>query len=304
MRGKTGKAHDLKATFKSLDTEEFIDVRFYRPAGYWWAKLFRKLGVSPNAVTLAAMFLGTGAGVCFYFTDPAVNVAGMLLLIWANMYDSADGQLARMTGRTSAFGRMLDGFCGDVWFVTIYAAICLRLTPQWGAWAWALGAAAGYCHSRQAALADYYRNAHLFFLLGKAGSELSHAAALREAYGRLSWKNDFLLKTGYALYLRYTKGQEKQTPQLQRMLGLVRGQYGEEAPEWLRRSFRAESLPLMKYANMLSFNTRVLALFVSLLIRTPWLYFVFEATALNAMFVYMLVKHERFCATFARELES
>lgn len=304
MRKKTANAHNLKSTFKSADTEEFIDVYFYRPAGYCWAKLFRKLRVSPNAVTLAAMCLGAGAGVCFYFTDPAVNLAGALLLVWANMYDSADGQLARMTGRSSTFGRMLDGFCGDVWFVTIYAAICLRLTPQWGPWAWALGAAAGYCHARQTALADYYRNVHLFFLKGKAGSELTHTSALKEACGRLSWKRNFLLKTGNLLYLRYTKGQEEQTPRLQVLLGLVRAQYADDAPEWLRRSFRAKSLPLMKYANMLSFNTRAIALFAGLLAGAPWLYFVFEATALNLMFVYMLAKHERFCAAFAGELES
>ncbi|MDR1556706.1 MAG: CDP-alcohol phosphatidyltransferase family protein [Tannerellaceae bacterium] len=296
--------HDIKSTLKSLDTEEFIDIHFYRPLGYGWARLFRKLHVSPNTVTVIAIILGIGAGVCFYFSNLLVNIAGMLLLIWANTYDSADGQLARMTGKTSPLGRMLDGFCGDAWFFTIYAAICLRLTPQWGAGIWLLGAVAGYCHTRQASLADYYRNVHLLFLNGKAGSELSDTAALKEEFKKLRWKKDFILKSGYILYINYTRGQEKQTPQLQRMLALIRNHYRGEAPEWFRKSFRQKSLPLMKYTNMLSFNTRVIALFISLSIHLPWLYFVFEATVLNVMFVYMLVKHERFCATFAGKLES
>ncbi|MDR1258413.1 MAG: CDP-alcohol phosphatidyltransferase family protein [Tannerellaceae bacterium] len=296
--------HDITSTFKSLDTEEFIDIHFYRPAGYFWAKLFSRLGVSPNTVTVIAIFLGAGAGICFYFNDLAINVAGMLLLVWANMYDSADGQLARMTGKSSPFGRMLDGFCGDAWFFTIYAAVCFRLMPQYGIWIWALGAVTGYCHTRQAALADYYRNVHLLFLKGKSGSEFSRASTLKKELGALSWRKDFILKLGNVIYANYTGKQERQTPRLQRMMAVISNRYGGEAPEWFRAAFREKSLPLMKYTNMLSFNTRVIALFISLFINMPWLYFVFEATVLNVMLIYMQVKHERFCTTFAAELES
>ncbi|MDR1937558.1 MAG: CDP-alcohol phosphatidyltransferase family protein [Tannerellaceae bacterium] len=302
MRNKTNRR--IESTLKSLDTEEFIDIHFYRRAGYRWAVVFRKLGVSPNGVTLIAIFLGMAAGVCFYFNDLAVNALGMFLLVWANTYDSADGQLARMTGQTSPLGRMLDGFCGDAWFFTIYAAICLRLTPEWGLWIWALGAVAGYCHTQQASIADYYRNVHLLFLKGKAGSELSDTASMKAAFDALSWKKDFILKLGNVFYMNYTKGQEKRTPRLQRMLAVIRGRHNGEAPEWFRKSFREKSLPLMKYTNMLSFNTRTIALFTGLAVGMPWLYFAFELTALNIMLVYMMVKHEGFCATFAKQLES
>ena len=97
-----------------MDTEEFIDIHFYRPIGYQWALFFNKLGVSPNSITIASIFIGIAAGICFYFQSLAINVIGMLLLIWANSYDSADGQLARMTGQKSALGRILDGAAGDL----------------------------------------------------------------------------------------------------------------------------------------------------------------------------------------------
>ena len=70
-----------------------------------------------------------------------------------------------------------------------------------------------------------------------------------------------------------------------------------------RDAFRAKSLPMMKYTNMLSFNTRTFALFASILIGMPWLYFAFELTVLNIMLVYMLCCHERFCKRFTKELE-
>lgn len=84
----------FRDSLKSMDTEEHIDLAFYRPIGYAWACLARKLGITPNAITIASIFLGIGAGIMFYFTPLWMNIIGMLLLVWANSFDSADGQLA------------------------------------------------------------------------------------------------------------------------------------------------------------------------------------------------------------------
>lgn len=299
---ETKTSPSLESTLKSLDTEEFIDIHFYRPIGYRWALFFNRFGVSPNSITIASIFIGIAAGICFYFQSLTINIVGMLLLVWANSYDSADGQLARMTGKKTPLGRILDGFSGDLWFISIYAAICLRLTPEWGIWIWLLAATTGFFHSKQAAMADYYRNIHLLFLKGKAGSELSHSPQLKENYKKMSWKRDFIYKLFETFYINYTVGQEKLTPKFQRMMQVIRTKYHDQAPEWFRAAFRRKSLPLMKYTNMLSFNTRVIALFISLFIGKPWLYFLFELTVLNAMLVYMIYTHERFCAVFTREL--
>ena len=53
---QTGQSN-FKASLKSLDTEEGIDLAFYRPIGYAWACLAKKLGVTPNAITIASIFL-------------------------------------------------------------------------------------------------------------------------------------------------------------------------------------------------------------------------------------------------------
>jgi len=303
MKEQTKKP-SIESTLKSLDTEEFIDIHFYRPIGYQWALFFHKLGVSPNAITIASIFTGIAAGICYYFQDLTVNILGMLLLVWANSYDSADGQLARMTGQSSPLGRILDGFCGDLWFISIYAAICLRLTPEWGIRIWILAAITGFFHSKQAAMADYYRNVHLLFLKGKSGSELSNSATLKENYKKLSWKKDFIYKLFETFYINYTVGQEQLSPKFQQMMQVLREKYDGEAPEWFRKAFREKSLPLMKYTNMLSFNTRVIVLFISLFINMPWLYFVFEMTVLNIMLVYMILTHEKFSKEFTRQLTS
>lgn len=50
----------------------------------------KRLGVTPNAITIASIFLGIGAGVAFYFPVMWINVIGIVLLVWANSFDSAD----------------------------------------------------------------------------------------------------------------------------------------------------------------------------------------------------------------------
>lgn len=318
MKNKTHQTSDhhkgnlksnFKASLKSMDTEEHIDLYFYRPIGYAWAVLARKLGVSPNAITIASIFLGVGAGVCFYFDNIWWNLLGVFLLVWADSFDSADGQLARMTGQYSRLGRILDGLSGDLWFAAIYVAICLRenVTSEFFSahhWViWVMAVATGLCHATQAAMGDYYRQFHLYFLKGEQGSELENARALRVKYNALSWKHDFWNKLVMTFYLNYTESQEKRTPCMQKLRHAIQERFKGNIPQSFRDKFRTLSLPLMKYTNILSFNVRTIALFVSILVfQMPWLYFAFELTVLNVILIYMMVRHERICARLTEEL--
>lgn len=86
------------------------------------------------------------------------------------------------------------------------------------------------------------------------------------------------------------------TPNFQRFYAFVQERYGDNIPQALRDEFRALSLPLMKYTNILTFNTRAIALYISLLIGEPWLYFIFEIVVMTSLFVYMRHRHEALCA--------
>lgn len=264
----TGKK-GVEASFKSMDTEEFLDIHFNRPIGYVWALFFQRFGIHPNVVTILSIILGVAAGVMFYYPDMTHTLIGIFLLMWANHYDSCDGQLARMTGKKTRWGRMLDGFAGDLWFITIYVAICLRLMNQplpfhlgeasgqtWSIYIWLIAWFSGtVCHSKQCTLADYYRNIHLFFLKGKAGSELDNFKQQREIFHSLPWKGNFWWKAFLYFYGNYTRKQEQMTPNFQRFYAFVQERYGDNIPQELRDEFRALSLPLMKYTNILTFNT-------------------------------------------------
>lgn len=286
-------------TYKSLDTEEWLDMVFTRPVGLLWVRLFIRLGFTPNVVTLLSIVLGIAAGVLFYFDSLSLNVLGILLLIQANIFDSTDGQMARLTGQKSRLGRVLDGVAGDLWFITIYASICLRLQPQWGWWVWPLGAIAGLgCHTRQARLADYYRNIHLRVLKGAKESELDHSSSLRQEYQSLTWRANWIWKIFLLFYISYTQAQERVTPCFQTF------RHQLFAEQHYREPFLAGSRPLMPMANFLTFNARAITLYLSILIGLPWLYFVVEITLFSAVYAVMRHRHERLCATLASQTES
>ena len=291
------------STMKSREVESDFELYVTRTPGYLWALFFRWLHVHPIAVTLMSIVIGSASAYFFLFDDICYNLIGMLLLIWANWYDCADGQLARMTGKKTLVGRVLDGFAGNVWAFFIYIALLLRMWPEWGITIFILESWAGfYCHSRQCALADYYRNIHLWVALGKEDSELDTSIEQQRRMESLRWnKKEWFEKFYLFFYVRYTRSQERQTPEFQLIKPLL-DKLPVDNP--IRQQFRKESLPLMPLCNILTFDTRVGVLFLSLLIGHPWIYIIFEITVLEILRFYTRHRHEALCHKLHQKLST
>lgn len=293
------------ASLKHPDVEETIDMWFYRPMGFGLASIGEKFGWTPNFISILSIFLGIGAGVLFYPADWLLNLMGMSLLVMADICDSADGQLARMTKQYSRLGRILDGACGDIWFVCIYVSICLRLTPEWGLWIWILASVAGLSHRYQACLADYYRQFHLFLVNGKNGSELDDSRQIIDEYNQLRFFDAPLYKLFLWFYKSYTLAQESYTPRLQALRRRLMGQEGTASAVLGAAAFDQlvkGSRPLMKYCNILTFNCRAITLFVALMLGMPWLYFAVEIIVGNVLLLYLWRNQERISTSAISQL--
>ena len=283
---------------KSKEIEGPFELYVTRTPGYIWALFFRALHVHPIAVTLLSIVIGASSGYFFWMDDLRMNLIGMFLLIWANWYDCADGQLARMTGQKTLVGRLLDGLAGDIWFVCINLGLAIRMTTGWESiWVWILLAWAGLrCHARQCAIADYYRNIHLYFQLGKSKSELDSKTKQHARMAELRWdKEGWFEKLYLFFYSAYTKGQEDQAPAFQRLKQLIDCEYDGTLPEPQRQYFLAGSRPLMKWCNIMTFDARVGVLFASLFAGLPWLYPVMESTIFEYIRFRTKRIHERLC---------
>lgn len=117
----------------------------------------------------------------------------------------------------------------------------------------------------------------------------------------LKWSKDWFEKIYLFFYARYTHSQEKMSPSCQHLLLTLKKKYGNQIPTELRQHFRVGSKPLMKYTNILTFDMRAGVLFISVLIKEPWLYMVFEVTVMNVIFFYMRSRHEKLCKVIELE---
>lgn len=101
-----------------------------------------RLGATPNQVTSVSLLLALGASALFASGDaPAIHWAAGIFVL-ARFLDHFDGELARLTGKTSRFGYYFDYLAGGVGFAALFAGIGWGLAAgPLGAWALVLGLA-------------------------------------------------------------------------------------------------------------------------------------------------------------------
>jgi len=112
---------------KGSAVEEWADLHFFRPIGIRIAARSNRRGFSADQVTLWSLVIGLIAGHLFAYQDRWTNVIGFVLFIVSDIFDSADGQLARLRGTSTRFGRALDGINDNLRFVNLYFHLIYRL---------------------------------------------------------------------------------------------------------------------------------------------------------------------------------
>ena len=312
------------ATLKSSETEDWLDYRVIRPMCYFLAVFFAKLNIHPNAVTIASMFIGAASSIffmhgSFYYEGWHgfwLNVIGVLLLCVADLFDCTDGQLARLTGKKSRLGRILDGMAGFTWFIPIYVLLMVRFyhyhSLEFGwlgipdteqnvliatAVVTALALYAGFaCMGPQQRVADYYIQIHLFMLKGEKGSELDSSEQQQKAYDETPAEGNRLWKYFLKTYIDYTKKQEQATPEFQKLLKVMREKYGNAGnmPDTMRQELLRESRRIMPWNALLTFNFRCGMFFLFCLIDFPVGNFLFEIIALGLL-TYGIIRHHEAC---------
>ena len=293
--------NEFTASLKSIETENTLDLYFYRRIGYQIARVLKHTRITPNMVTVFSIFVGAGTGFMFYFDNLIYNLIGILLLVFANILDCVDGQLARMTGIYSKIGRVLDGLAGDIWFSLIYICLALRLTHEYGtAWFFIPAILSGLSHMIQANITDYYKTLHLFFVSKEAGKDFHRKKQVKAQQQKMKFG---LNKFFYSLYEIYTGIQEKMTPVLQRFLIRLHVKYGDDIPQDIRLDFRQKSRRLMKRCiDFMTFNGRTTVLFLVVLSGYVWIYFIYEILILNGILFIAIRKHEKMCKKIYNEI--
>ena len=264
--------------------EEWIDRVFFRPIGYRVAQWLEPTRISADSVTMVCLAIGLIAGHLFFYANWRVNALGLGLFLLSDVFDSADGQLARLRGASTAFGRMLDGLSDNARFVNLYLHLIARLMlGGHGMEGLLLGIAAGISHSFQASVADYIRQAYLFFT--GAGGELDLP---EDVTGRRGL-------TGL-LYGGYVRRQAKLLGATAALARMVR----TRPDPGLASRWREQQLGVVRQCAWIAQNIRFALLGVTAVVRWP-IGFFWLTIALNVVLFAILAQHERVARQLAGE---
>jgi phosphatidylglycerophosphate synthase len=293
---------DHSPSKRTPEIEEVTNRYVIHPVSRACVRFFARWGVAPNAVSLTGMGLGAAAALAYYhYPHGPMALLGFALMLGWHVMDGADGQLARLTGHTSALGKVLDGVCDYVTFVLVYLA--LAAASGLGAWAWAAAVLAGLSHAAQASAYEFQRQAYDCWARDKGTRPLSGPAATASD-GRTRGVARLFdrLHRGYLRLQRRVAVVDE--PLHDELAAALRHAGDADAERRLREGYCAIQAGGVRRWALLSSNYRTLAIFLACLAGAPVLFFVFEIVFLNAAFLLlarMQRKHDRALRTWLAE---
>ena len=265
---------------------------------------FAAMRISANAVSIAGMACGVLAGFAYrHYADARYAVVGFALMIAWHVLDGADGQLARLTRTQSELGKVLDGICDYVTFISVYVALAIAMRASLGSRVWALVATAGLGHAIQAAAYEAQREDYRWFATGSgsvradAGPPAGVACPATQSRVRRAFNG--LHRVYQRVQRRTTRGQAAYRARLAAVL-----ERSPERAENLRERYRAAFAPALRRWSVLSSNYRTLGLFLCAAFKVPALYFGLEIVGLSAILVLLSVAQRLRYARFLRTIEA
>jgi phosphatidylglycerophosphate synthase len=265
---------------RPLEIEEWSNRRLVHPLSRLLVDRLEPTPVTPNQVSVMGAVMAACSGLAYWLGAwPAGAFAGLAFGLAWHVFDGADGQLARRTGRASPNGELVDGICDHAGQLALYLCLALALSRQVGAWAFALALGAGLSRAAQANAYETCRRNYRRWVYG--------AGWIRQTLGAVDSKAGAGLAR---LYLAVSETVSADDRALE--AAMAEATSGPKA-DAARALYRAEMQPVVKRAGLLSANWRTLAVFLSLLGGSPLWYLLWELVVLNLALVALPMAERR-----------
>lgn len=252
---------------RPAELEDWLNRRLYHPLSWQLARRLVRTGITPDMVSVAGALAIMLAALTYAQPSWPWSVAlGLALHMGWHVLDGADGDLARLTGRSSPRGELIDGICDYAGHIVLYVTLGSIAATAVGIWGWVLMVAAGASRVVQAA---HYEGVRRQYQLVAYGTPWL-ASAAQPGGGLGGRKHPFV-----AYYLWLT--------------GLIvpRGAALTEAAQEparcdvLRGAMLAQGPQVLARMSVLSANYRTLAVGAAMLAGAPQWYFLIEVALLN-----------------------
>lgn len=256
--------------FKAIEIEELADIFFFRPCGWVIARGARIIRMTPTHLSVVRAITGI-AGGAFLFSENH-GLLAFALLIFSEIVDSADGQLARMTGNMTELGRVLDGLGDYFAHAAIYIGIAAGIMNRGGSSSillWML--LAGISNAIQSQMYDYHRTAYVTVV--KDGRAPGDDAG--KVPSSIRW-----IYSGYLMMQRWLIGQHGNVEAALASRS-VAGRVREEDRARYRECFYSR----VRGWNILGSNTGLYALGVAIWLHRVDLFLIFMLVPMNLALV-------------------
>lgn len=122
---------DIEKMNKLPEGDRFFDINdlWYFP-NRWAIRVLYPLPVSANQITFLALAMGTIAAGIFLSKNSLAPILGAVFLYGKLFFDNVDGNLARVRGEESRFGRFFDSFADFAVTLMVYSALTWRLVRE------------------------------------------------------------------------------------------------------------------------------------------------------------------------------
>lgn len=277
---------------RTPELQDWLNRQIYHRLAAHLARALRPTGISPNAVSVAGGCAVIVAGLAYTgLAWPQSALIGLLLHMSWHVIDGADGDLARMTGKSGPMGEVVDGISDYVGHIALYCMLAAAMQAHMGAAAWVLMVAAGLSRIAQTNHFEVQRRRYQYWIYDRRW--ISNQPL--DAQGGIAG----VLAKIVAVYLSLASTLDGKAA----LIDDLHAQMAHTADRHAR--FRASAIrhlrPLLRPLNLLSSNHRTLALGAAMLIRRPAWYFVYEL-ALNAVLIWSIMAHKRAAHAIKRDL--
>lgn len=267
---------------RTEEIEEFTNLYFIHPISRVLVTVFAKLGVHPNVVSGIGMVMGAFAALAYFnYERWEMALVGFALMIGWHIMDGADGQLARLTGKTSELGKAMDGLVDHVSFALVYIGLTVAAAEVFGNWIWWLTVAAGASHLIQATTYEFQRQMYDYWVFGK---ESARPVTPEEIRAGLADKSGFSRFLGKALLANVSVQNSVAGVNRELFARLEQLKEAGEA-EKTSKAYRTANLRAVKTWSIMCSNYRTIAIFIACLAKNPLYFFVFEVGFLNVALV-------------------
>ncbi len=151
--------NDLPIDESRRDRFTLFEQYFYDKLGSRIAVALSKRSVTPNQVTLAGLIIAAVSSILLFEGSYGAVIGGVLLLQVSVLADYVDGNVARLRGMGSEFGKWLDTNCAQMADVLVFSGVTAglyRISSEPEVLAWGMFTLAARFVLKSHILSTYY----------------------------------------------------------------------------------------------------------------------------------------------------